>query len=315
MTSDGKPPVASSALTSSRRHRNPLFGSIAFTIVLLGAIALALRGTSPVIALSTVVAVIILVGIFHIAFPEGDFFSIIFANSVGVYACIYMMFTLSNFPQAEAASVQIGFVLPLLAFAAGVLAHRRHIQHLIARTEHHVAVPIREAVRWAGPLLIVAVLTTYLQIGLWTTDTQDIALVVSMAVIGAVAWLTSKHIALFLIECGLIFRSFLKNAAKLARPAFALLTCYFLITIIFGCAYTIYDQFSPTSHFLMNGVARTLAFPDGLYLSISTLTTVGFGDIVAVAPFARLMVAFEILCGILLLLFGLEAMFERSRPT
>ena len=314
MTPGTRTPTTLPAPAPSRRHRNSLVGSVAFTIALLGGIALALRGTSPVIAFSTVLAVIVLVGLFHVVFSESDFFSIIFANSVGVYACIYMMFVLTNFPQAGSTSVQIGFVLPLLAFAAGVLGHRRRIQNMIDRTEHHAAVPIREAVRWVGPLLIIAVVTTYLQISHWTTDTQDVALVVSMAAIGAVAWVTSKHIALFLMECGIIFRSFLKNAAKLARPAFALLTCYFLITIIFACIYTIYDQFSATPHFLTNSAARTLTFPDGLYLSISTLTTVGFGDIVAITPLARLLVSAEVLCGILLLLFGVEAMLDRNRP-
>ena len=76
-----------------RRH-NSLFVSIAFTVGLLGAIALALRGTSPVIALVSILAVIALVGIFHFAFSGSDFFSIIFANSVGVYACIYVLFVL-----------------------------------------------------------------------------------------------------------------------------------------------------------------------------------------------------------------------------
>ena len=90
-------------------------------------------------------------------------------------------------------------------------------------------------------------------------------------------------------------------------------SCYFLITIIFGCIYTIYDQFSPSSHFLTNGTAKTLTFPDGLYLSMSTLTTVGFGDIIAVTPFARLIVTSEVLCGILLLLFGVDAMLDRNR--
>ena len=288
---------------------------MAFTVALLGAIALALRGTSPVLAVSTILAVLVLVGLFHFAFSQGDFFSIIFANSVGVYACIYMIFIVSNFPQAHAISVQLGFVLPLAAFAAGVLGHRRQIQHVISRTEHHVAVPIREAVSWVGTLLLIAVVTTYLQISHWTTDTQDVALIASMAAIGAIAWLTSKHIALFLMECGLIFRSFLRNVARLARPAFALLTCYFLLTIIFACVYTIYDQYSTASHFLTNGVAHTLTFPDGLYLSISTLTTVGFGDIIATTPLARLMVSSEVLCGILLLLFGVDAMLDRNRSS
>ena len=306
------PHHASEPGSKQGRHRS-LAASIGFTVALLGSIALALGGTSPVIAFSTVIAVILLVGLFHMAFSGSDFFSIIFANSVGVYACFYVIFVLSNFPQAHPISVQIGFVLPLLAFAAGVLGHRLQIQHVIDDTRRHVDVPFRGAVWWLGPLLIVAVVTTYLQISHWSTDTQDVALIASMGVIGAIAWATSKHIALFLMECGLIFRSFLKNALRLARPAFALLTCYSLITIVFGCIYTIYDHNAAASHFLTNGASRNLTFPDGLYLSVSTLTTVGFGDITATTPLARLIVSSEVLCGILLLLFGVEAMLDRNR--
>jgi len=312
LSSSSAPTKGPSPPARERRQGHSLAAAVTFTIALLGAIALALRGTSPVIALSTVLAVITLVGLFHFAFFESDFFSVIFANSVGVYACIYMMFVLSNFPQAHPISVQIGFVLPLLAFGAGVMGHRRQIQ-LMIRPQRHVTVPFRGALRWLGPLLIIAVVTTYLKVGRWTTNTQDAALIVSMAAIGGVAWLMSRSIALFLMECGIIFRSFLRNIARLARPAFALLTCYFLITIIFACVYTIYDQYSGTSHFLSNGVASPLTFPDGLYLSISTLTTVGFGDIIAITPLARLIVSSEVLCGILLL-FGVDAMLDRTRP-
>lgn len=309
------PPVEQSELPSVRRHRSTLLGSITFTVILLGAIALALHGTSPAIAVSTVLAVILLVGVFHFVFSGSDFFSLIFANSVGVYACLYVIFVLANFPQADALSVQTGFVLPLLAFAAGALAHRRQIQNVINRSSHHVTVPFREAARWIGPLIIVAAVTTYLQIAHWSTDRQDVALITSMAVIAVIAWLTSKYITIFLMECGLIFRSFLRNVARLARPAFALLTCYSLLTITFGCIYTIYDQSSSTLHFLTNGTPQKLAFPDGLYLSISTLTTVGFGDIAAGTPLARLIVSAEVLCGVLLLMFGVEAMLDRKNAS
>lgn len=308
-------PAEQGGLPAIRRRHSTLLGSVAFTTILLGAIALALRGTSPAIAVSTVLAIIVLVGVFHFAFPGSDFFSIIFANSVGVYACIYVVLVVSNFPQAHSISIQAGFILPLLAFAAGVLVHRQKIQRVIEHTPHHVTFPLREAARWVAPLLLIAALTTYLQIADWSTRTQDAALAISMTTIAALAWLTSKHIAIFLVECGSILRAFLRNAAKLTRPAFALLTCYSLLTITFGCIYTIYDQSRTTSHFLTNGAAHTLTFPDGLYLSISTLTTVGFGDIIAVTPLARLIVSFEVLCGILLLLFGVEAMLDRKNSS
>jgi voltage-gated potassium channel len=284
-----------------------------FTVALLGAIALALRGTSPAIALVTIGVVIALVGVFHLAFVESGLFSIVFANSTGVYACIYVILILSNFPRAHALSVQVGFVLPLLCFAAGVLGHRRQIQHVLDRTRKHAASPLHGTIRWMGPLLIIAVLSTYLNIKTWTNDSQDLALISAMAIIGAVAWLASKHITIFLMESGVILQAFLRNAARLSKPAFALLTCYSVITIFFGCVYTIYDQSQDAPSFQVNGVAQKLSFLDGLYLSVSTLTTVGFGDIIAGAPIARLLVSAEVLCGVLLLLFGVEAMLDRGR--
>ena len=312
LTSEPDSPPPAPAPVPLHHKRRSFLGSVAFTVALLGAIALALHGTSPAVAAFTITVVIALVSIFHLTFSESDLFSVVFANAVGVYACIYVIFILSNFPMARALSVQVGFVLPLLCFAAGVLGHRRQIQHLLDSTRKHTTMPFHGAIRWMGPLLIIAVVTTYLNINNWTTDSQDLALIIAMATIGGIAWITSKQIALFLMESGVILQSFLRNAVRLARPAFAFLTCYSVITIFFGCLFTIYDHSQAAPSFLINGNPHVLAFPDGLYLSVSTLTTVGFGDIIASAPMARLMVSAEVLCGVLLLLFGVEAMLGRG---
>jgi len=313
LTSEIASTVAAPPPAHHRRRRSSLIGSVVFTIALLGAIALALHGSSPVIAIFTVAVVIALVGIFHITFVESDLFSVVFANAVGVYSCSYVISVHANFPRARDLSVQIGFVLPLICFAAGVLGHRRQIQHFLDRTRKHTTGPFHGAIRWMGPFLIIAVLTTYLHINDWTDGSQDLALIVAMASIGTIAWLASKQIALFLMETGMILQGFLRNVARLSRPAFAFLTCYSVITIFFGCIYSIYDQAQPAPTFLLNGEPHTLSFPDGLYLSISILTTVGFGDITAGAPLARMIVSSEVLCGVLLLLFGVEAMLGRGQ--
>lgn len=295
------------------RARVSAIGSVGFTAALLGAIALALGGTSPAIAMSTIPAISLLVGLFHFAFAGSGFFSVVFANAVGVYSCLYVVFVLSNFPEAQAVSVQAGFLMPLASFAAGALMHRKAIQHILDADKYHHASDLHDGLRWVVPLALVAAVTTYLHAANWSADSQDSTLLVAMSVISGVVWFTSKNIVLFLIECGEIFRSFVTNALSLSRPAFALLTCYSILTIFFGCLYTIYDQSSSTPHFLYNGEIRRLTFVDGLYLSLSTLTTVGFGDFVGASPLARLLLAVEVLCGVLLLLFGVDAMLDRSR--
>jgi voltage-gated potassium channel len=294
------------------RHQS-LFGSILFTVVLLGSIALALREMNPGVAILALVSAVLLVAAFHIGFRGGDFFGLIFANAVGVYACLFTILASINFPDARPSSQQIGFLLPLLTFGAGVLVRRRKVEHLLEITEKERSANFRGSTLWIGPLAIVAILTTFLRVADWTAESQDGSLLIAMAVIASVAWASSARIAVFLMETGEVFRSFVANAVKLSRPAFALLTCYSLTIIFFGSVYTIFDQMAASPNFALLGNARTLSFAEGLYLSVATLSMAGFGDVTPVTIVAKLLVSVEILCGILLLLFGVEAMLERGR--
>jgi len=47
-----------------------------------------------------------------------------------------------------------------------------------------------------------------------------------------------------------------------------------------------------------------LRFTDALYFSVITLSTIGYGDIVPVAPMARVLASIQSVAGMLLLLFG-----------
>jgi len=295
-----------------RRHRT-LFGSVVFTIVLLGSIALAIRGMNPGVAVLAPIAAVLLVAAFHITFRDGDFFNLIFANAVGVYACLFAILASINFPAARAAAMELGFVLPLLTFGTSVLVRRRKVEHLLVQADKDQISIFKGSTLWIGPLAIVAVLTTFMRVAEWTADSQDGTLLIAMGIIASVAWASAPRIAVFLMETGEVFRSFLRNATKLSRPAFALLTCYSLIIIFFGSVYTIFDQIAVAPNFATLGEKRALTFAEGLYLSVATLSMAGFGDVTPVTIAAKLIVSIEILCGILLLLFGVEAMLERGR--
>jgi voltage-gated potassium channel len=56
--------------------------------------------------------------------------------------------------------------------------------------------------------------------------------------------------------------------------------------------------------FAFAGVRRAMSFPEALYFSVVTLSTIGYGDIVPVVPAARVLAAIQSVCGLLLLLFG-----------
>jgi len=61
-------------------------------------------------------------------------------------------------------------------------------------------------------------------------------------------------------------------------PAFAFLTFYSLLVILFASAYHILSQYTADAHFYVGGVPRALSFSESIYFSI--VSTVGYGDIV-----------------------------------
>ena len=293
-------------------HKHSLWGGLIFTIILLGSIALAIRETYPGIAVMAITAVLILVVLFHFALGAHDFFGVIFANSVGVYTCLYIVFVSTNFPDAASIGQQVGYLLPLAGFAMGVLASRRRLHAVVAHIPRHHPEALRGFTIWVGPLAVVAIVTSFLRIPSWLPDSQNTALLMSMTIVGLIGFGASRRISQFLMETGALFRSFFANAVRLVQPAFALLTCYSLVIILFGAAYTIFDQMSVTPNFAALGAITPMTFPEGLYLSVATLTMVGYGDITPVSAVARLFVSIELVCGVVLLLFGVEAMLQRG---
>ena len=59
--------------------------------------------------------------------------------------------------------------------------------------------------------------------------------------------------------------------------------------------------------------ARALGFPEALHFSITTLSTVGYGDIVPASSVGRSLAEMQVIMGTLLLLFGVSEISEYSR--
>lgn len=300
---------------SARQHRR-LIATLIFTSMLLGLISVSLDRANEGIVYIAIASVAVLAITFHFALPGSGFFSAVFANSVGIYACIYVFFLNQNFDEAGAASQSVGFVLPLIGFLIGVMWRRRTILAAVGRTERsergierdiwHVAV-------WIAPLVVVGAASVVMPFGEMQPADQDIALLAAMTIIALTALLAASDISIFLLDTAILFGDFFTNASHLAKPAFAFFTCYSLLTIIFGCLYTALDRFSADPNFLVGGVAREISFGEALYLSVVTLSTVGYGDLSAISPIARVAVAGEIFLGVLLLLFGVQAILAPRR--
>ena len=295
-------------------HHHRLLATVIFSLFLLGLISLSLGGTNPGIAAAAALSVAILAANFHFVLPGSTFFSAVFANSIGVYACVFVFFLDQNFPQAGSRVQEIGFVLPLLGFLAGVLWRRREIAaDVVAEEGSAKRQALLRAMIWGAPLVIVGTATTLIPIREIESPGQEFALLTAMLIIALAALLAARDIASFLLSTAILSEDFFTNAARLAKPAFAFFTVYSLLVLVFGCFHTILDQYSATANFLAGGVIRKLSFGEGLYLSIVTLSTVGYGDLIAQTTAARALVGAEICFGVLLLLFGVQAILSSGQ--
>ncbi len=135
--------------------------------------------------------------------------------------------------------------------------------------------------------------------------------------------LAASFYLLFLVGCiGTILTYVLKSPRVSLDTIFAAVVAYFFISIIFATVYSILYSFNPGSfnltleitpeepHFLM---------ADMVYFSLSTIVGVGFGDILPLLPFSRMLAVVEALVGHLymaVLIGWLVGMFisEALRP-
>ena len=63
----------------------------------------------------------------------------------------------------------------------------------------------------------------------------------------------------------------------------------------------------------MGSVARVISFSEAIYFSIVTISTVGYGDIVPASNVTRMLASMEVVCGVMLLLFGVSELLEYTR--
>ena len=73
------------------------------------------------------------------------------------------------------------------------------------------------------------------------------------------------------------------------------------------------SQFAGPDHFRVGTVMRPLNYSEAMHFSIVTISTVGYGDIVPASNLARILASIEVVCGVMLLLFGVSELLEYTR--
>jgi voltage-gated potassium channel len=277
------------------------------TFILLSLIALSLRSVSGELTFVLMGSVGIVVGVFHYLFPGSRFFTLALANFIGVYACFFVFFLESHFHSVDVGAQISGFVLPLVAFVGGAWWRADDIRAIVLSRRLQRDGHFDHVFLWMAPIWGVGILTFLVSGRVLSPSALSAIFVLAMAAIAFIVLIVAHDIAIFLLDAGLLFEDFFQQAARLALPAFAFLTFYSLTIIVFGAIYTIMDRFMDEPNFIINGVRRDMNFPEGLYFSLVTFATVGYGDISPATGLARIVCAVEIVMGVLLLLFGFSA--------
>ena len=108
-----------------------------------------------------------------------------------------------------------------------------------------------------------------------------------------------------------VYRQFQEGGAVTLHTMFGVLCLYLLIGLMFAVAFATVDQFNTGPFFNTSHAGRD----DFLYFSYTTLTTVGYGDLVARTDVGRSLAITEALVGQLYLVTVVALIISNLRPT
>lgn len=287
--------------------------AVAFTTALALLVGVAARPGHPGFALLLLATAAAGFGFFYLLFAGGLHFAIALANGLAVYATLFAFFTESNFPAVGRPVTYLGFILPVCAFLGSAWWHREALAGLVASARLRETAHFPRLLAWLAPLLTIGAATFALpELGA-DVEAQEIALLAAMALIAAVVAAASRDVVAFLLDASLLFEAFFARIRRLLIPAFAFLTLYSLLVIVFACVYRLVDEITPGPMLSFAGEPREMTFAEALYFSVVTLSTIGYGDVVPHAPAARAIASVEAILGVLLLLFGFAEIMSASR--
>ncbi len=105
-------------------------------------------------------------------------------------------------------------------------------------------------------------------------------------------------ILFYLLLCGTLFRRVSSERPVTRELLFGLCALYLQIALAFAQAYHLLNGLLPGA-FIASNIDTSLQQDDFMYYSLVTLTTVGYGDIHAIAPLARLLAGMEAVVGVM----------------
>jgi len=287
--------------------------SLVFTVFLVGLVGMATDADWIVTAVSIATSAVGF-GFFYLLFPGGAHFGVVTANFLAIYACMFEFFREANFPLAPRQYVVVSLALPVVGFLVTCFLHRWSITRVIHARRLRQLSQLPRLTRWFFATMAVGAASFALpHIGVHG-DMQGPYLLFGMTLITAFVAIAIHDVVLVMVDISMVFELVAGRLDRLLMPMMAFLTFYGLLVIVFACLYRIADLTTRSPQFSIHGEPARISFVDALYYSVTTISTLGFGDISPSAMLVRALTGFEVVCGVLMLLFGFSEVMRNAGP-
>lgn len=274
------------------------------TLAFMLLVALGVSDQGWVFAIATLLIASLALGGLHFVFPHGLLFALGLANGLAIYVCLFVVIGRASFPDAAEWSRSVAFLLPVLSFVLACVVRRRALTAAASSVMGADLQHLPRFVRWMIPTAVIGAVSLSLPVNRADPGWQTLALLVAMGGIGAITAASAGAIVRLLVDIAVIMRQVGHRVQVLAVPIATYISLFALLAVAFGCLYRIADGFSRSPIFMVMGHLERLSFSDALHFSIVTLSTVGYGDIQPADDGIRILSAFQMILGQLLLLFG-----------
>jgi len=284
-------------------RRKELLSELGLSLVTLALVGSALGAHRPLLVPILFASVVVVVLVVRWCLPSAPFITATLAVGIPVYMCLYALIAIEAFEGNNPLLAYIGCLLPLVSFTWSVWRNRVALNHQLAHRRVEARLLAR-GIAWvvlAGSMISIAG-----EIALEGKEAtfHAVSLLAGMAAVAVGVNLVISDLIVLLAVTGHLFKKFISRMVKRAVPVFSFLLVYIFLTMIFGALYSLLDEISGRPHFALNGTQQPLGLADAIYFSIVTISTIGYGDIVATTSAARTLASFEIIAGVVLFLFA-----------
>ena len=288
---------------SNAPQRKTLMSELALSLVTLALVGSALGAHRPLLVPILFVSVVAVVLVVRKSLPDAPYVTTTLSIGIPVYMCLYALIAIEAFEGDHPVFAYVGCLLPLASFTWCVWRRRAELNHQLV----HRRVDARLLARGIGWVVLAGSMISITgEIALEGKEAtvHEVGLLAGMAAVAVGIPLVIGDLVVLLAVTGHLFKKFVARMVKRAVPVFSFLLVYIFLTMIFGALYSILDEVSGRPHFSLNGTQQALGLADAIYFSIVTISTIGYGDIVATTSAARTLASIEIIAGVVLFLFA-----------